>query len=259
MYRAASAKTVEAKALLLSRVAYGEADLIVHLFTDLHGKISAMARGARRSKKRFNGALEPMHTLTVEMNEKPRGEFFTLKDATIFSPRTALTSDLDALTSAGHALSWVRRAAPQNTPEPQLWQAIHRTLDGLGQLSPHHSPDQVLGAFGLRLLEVLGWGMNLLSCVSCGKACPEDRAAWVHPERGGLMCRSCGGGPFQLSGKDRASLLRALADDGGVLDLPATAKALKIIERALSAHMGFDDRHVQAKTPLAPDLGPRFK
>lgn len=241
MSRGSSGPSIEVRALLLSRVDYGDADLIVHLFTDEHGKIAALARGARRSQKRFAGALEPMHTLKVEMNERPRGELYSLKGSQIAGPRTRLTSRLESLHAAGKALSWVRKAAPQNTPEPVLWQAIHCALDELGGEDAREKAEGILGAFGLRLLEVLGWGMNLTSCVSCGKRCPEARAAWIHPERGGLICRSCGGGPFQMSGAARHEMMLAAADDGLRLSDESSELAMRVVERALGAHMGFEN------------------
>ncbi len=253
MSRGASSPTVEVRALLLSRVDYGDADLIVHLFTDASGKISALARGARRSTKRFAGALEPMHTLRVEMNERPRGELYALRGSQIAAARSGLTQNLEALTAAGKALSWVRRAAPQNTPDPVLWQSIHCTLDELASPTGGADADGLLGAFGLRLLEVLGWGMNLTGCVSCGKTCPPQRAAWIHPDRGGLMCRSCGGGPFQIAGAARQEMLLAAADDGLRLQPETAVLALKIVDRALGAHMGFED------TSRGAHLGRRSK
>ncbi|HEX5101745.1 MAG TPA: recombination protein O N-terminal domain-containing protein, partial [Polyangiaceae bacterium] len=65
-------------ALLLKRVEYGEADLVLTLFTERFGRISALARAARKSTRRFGGALEPMHTLEVALEERPKSELFML-------------------------------------------------------------------------------------------------------------------------------------------------------------------------------------
>jgi DNA repair protein RecO (recombination protein O) len=63
-------KRIETAALLVRSVAYGEADLIATFFTETDGKLSAMIRGARRSTKRFGGALEPIHELHVVLDDK---------------------------------------------------------------------------------------------------------------------------------------------------------------------------------------------
>ncbi|HEV8244483.1 MAG TPA: recombination protein O N-terminal domain-containing protein, partial [Polyangiaceae bacterium] len=61
--RTAQAKTWDSEALVVRRVEYGDSDLVLGLFTQKLGRISALARGARRSQRRFGGALEIIHTL----------------------------------------------------------------------------------------------------------------------------------------------------------------------------------------------------
>lgn len=239
-----SSQTIEAQALILGRVNYRESDLILQLFTDGLGRLSALARGSRKSQKRFSGSLEPMHTLRVELSDKPRGELHTLKDARLSQPRTHLTTHLDGLTIAGKALNWVRRAAPHHTPEPELWRAITLLLDELNKPAEVEQPERLLAGFGTRLLEVLGWGLHLSSCVSCSKPCPPERAAWIHPERGGIICRQCGGGPIRLTGATRQELLRATRNDGVRISVEAVTDVLRVVERALGAHMGLGESSV---------------
>ncbi|HXK19309.1 MAG TPA: recombination protein O N-terminal domain-containing protein, partial [Polyangiaceae bacterium] len=91
--KAASAR-IATEALLLRRVEYGEADLVLTLLTQKLGKVSALARGARKSNKRFGGALEPMHTLAVELDERPGAELFSLLEAKLKVPRAKILSSL---------------------------------------------------------------------------------------------------------------------------------------------------------------------
>ncbi len=56
-------------AIVVRRVAYGEADLIVTLYTRELGKISALARSARRSRKRFGGGLELFNITSLELKK----------------------------------------------------------------------------------------------------------------------------------------------------------------------------------------------
>lgn len=247
-----TSQTLEASALVLGRVNYRDSDLILQLFTDGLGRLSALARGSRKSSKRFSGSLEPMHTLRVEVSDKPHGELYTLKDAQILLARTTLTTHLEGLTAAGKALSWVKRAAPQHTPEPNLWRAISLLLDELNKPEEVDQPERLLAGFGIRLLEVLGWGLHLTTCVSCSKLCPNGRSAWIHPERGGIICRQCGGGPLRLSGAAREEMRRAAHNDGVRISPDVTAQVLRVVERSLGAHMGLDETS-------ASDLGRRLK
>lgn len=235
-----SAHVTQSLALVLGRTAFGEADLIVSLFTEAFGKLSALARGARRSQKRFAGSLEPIHTIVVELTPPRSGELYTLKSASIALPRAALLNHLGRMNAAGRAISWVKRATSSHVAEAGLWHSLNCTLDELGQCQEQDA-DDVAASFGLRLLELMGWGINLLNCVSCGKPCPVERSAWVNPERGGLVCQACGGGPFQIAGPHRHALHQVAH---GLLPLPphdAVGLTIKIVERSLGAHLGWQD------------------
>lgn len=243
---------MEARALVIGRVPYRDSDLILQLFTDGLGRLSALARGSRKSSKRFSGSLEPMHTLRIELSDQPRGELYTLKDAQIVRPRTILTSHLDGLTAAGKALNWVKKSAPVHTPEPELWRAISLLLDELNKPEEVQQPERLVAGFGMRLLEVLGWGLHLTSCVSCEKPCPKERSAWIHPERGGIICQKCGGGPIRLSAASREEMWRATQNDGIRISPEAASDVLRVVERSLSAHLGLSETS-------ASDLGRRLK
>jgi DNA repair protein RecO (recombination protein O) len=235
-------------ALLLRRVEHGESDLVLALFTEGLGRVPALARSARRSQKRFGGALEPFHTLRIEIEEPGGGELYQLREATIETMRLGLTEDLERMDAAGRALAWVRTAAPPQTLEPEVWRAITNLLDRLNT-SQAVDPKLVLAEEGMRLLAAFGWGLDLERCVRCGRPCEEGKAALVDPVRGGLVCRACGGARLRIAGPMRARL-KALALEPDDVDV-----ALDLVERALEAHAGTGDGGGRGK--VAPARGPR--
>lgn len=228
---------VRTMAYVLSRVPYGESDLIVHLFTEALGKISALARGARRSQKRFGGSLEPIHTLQVEVTDKPSSDLCTLHEAHLSRARTAIIGNLECLEAAGKALVWLRRSAPGHTPEPKPFLALTEFLDELDQGKIDTTPQGHVAAFGLRLLEGLGFGLCLDRCISCAKACPEEAASLLSPEKGGLICRACGGGPIRLDAASRRALSDASEGRLHSLSPELAPLGIRLVERALGAHM----------------------
>jgi DNA repair protein RecO (recombination protein O) len=227
-----------AHALLLRRVEYGESDLVVTLLTDTIGRVSALARGARKSVKRFGGVLEPMHTLHVSYDDRSGAELVVLREAKLARARPFLVTSLERMQAAGQALNWVRKAAPPRTPEPEVWAAMEGLLDRLNDAEDTVSPRARLAAAGLQLLSAFGWGIDFERCVSCGKAPAVGQAAAVDATRGGLVCRDCGGARRRLSGSDRLLLQRAA--NGGTLNDESASLSLELVEQALKAHGGIE-------------------
>jgi DNA repair protein RecO (recombination protein O) len=236
-----SARVVHSNsALLLRRVEFGEADLIVTLFTRQLGRVAAIARGARKSQKRFGGALEPFFTLDVRLEERAQSELLVLTEAAISRARLGLLSHLSRLDAAGRALGWVRKASPPRTPEPRIFALLERFLERLNADDPALIAERELGELGLALLDEFGWGITFERCVSCGKACPEGKPGNVDARRGGLVCQSCGGGRIRLSGPQRTRLARAASGEASVLSLEDVQTALDLVERVFAAHAGFE-------------------
>lgn len=231
-------KTIASPALLVRSVAYGEADLVVTFFTETEGKLSAIVRGARRSTKRFGGALEPIHELAVTLDDKGK-ELCVLKEAKILRARQGLTSDLDAMEAAGRALRWVRHLCPARTPEPAAWARTRDLLDVLD--ARRGSPLGHLALFGLGLLADVGYALDFERCVRCGKPCPEGRPAFIDAAGGGLVCMACGGARRTIGAELRGLARAAYASgDASALGSGHAAELVEIAEEAMSAHADFD-------------------
>jgi DNA repair protein RecO (recombination protein O) len=223
------------EALLIRRVPFGEADLVVTFFTEQRGVLSAVARGGRRSAKRFS-TLEPMHLLRIALEERPGADLAQLSEASIERPRLHLVTDLDRLEAAGRVLRWVRELAPAHTPEPDAFRELNLLLDHLDQAAVSLLPDAWLITAGLRLLSAFGWGLELAQCVRCARPCDPSAPSYADPGRGGLVCRTCGGGPLLLRAELRARLLAATEGDLSAIPSADVRTALDLVEGALTAH-----------------------
>ncbi|MBL9039687.1 MAG: DNA repair protein RecO, partial [Archangium sp.] len=90
-------------AIVLSSVDFGEADRIVTLLTRGHGRLSAFAAGARKSKRRFAGALEAGTLLRVQLVET-RGDTSRLDAADVQQSFFHLREDLSLIARAMYCL-----------------------------------------------------------------------------------------------------------------------------------------------------------
>jgi len=225
----------------LHRVEYGESDLIVQVFSESLGRLSVLAKGARKSQRRFD-SLEPFHTLKLTFLDRPGSDLVTLRDASLERPRFGLLANLESLDMAARGLRFLRRSTQPRSAEPGLFQRTERFLDQIAE-TPASAP-LWLGAYGLDLLTALGWGLDFSACVSCGKPCAVGQSAFVHPVRGGLICRACGGGPLRISANLREFLSAEIStrSDPDLLDTREIDTILEIVGRALSSHTGVAER-----------------
>lgn len=228
---------IESEALVVRTVELGESDVVATLVTEQVGKVSAVVRGARKGSRRIGGALEPVHTIGVLLEDRGT-ELTTLKEAQIVRLRAGVTANLEALEAAGIALRWARHLFPPRTPEPDGWRVLLELLDVLDAGSA--PPRRELARAGLRLLAAVGYALDLERCVACGRPCPPDKAACVDPGRGGLVCRACGGASTVLLPPVRDTA-RALSEGtASEVDAGHADAILQLVDRAMAAHTGFE-------------------
>jgi DNA repair protein RecO (recombination protein O) len=199
-----------------------ESDLLVVLYTDEHGRISAVARGARRSQRRFAGALSLLVLGRYQLGRRPRGELWGLDGAEVVREWTRLSSDVVAVAHASYVAELVGALLPPEAPDPHALEVILALWDSLGEAGP--SPG-ALRSVELELLELAGHQPALDRCAACGER-DLERGAVFDPTRGGAICRRCAGksrGPSvrPIDPVARA-YLRAVSDHGG----PAAARAV---------------------------------
>jgi len=235
-----SHQVVETEALILQRTPYSESDWVVCLFAECSGKISAITPGARKSKRRYAGGLEPFHGLTVQLRSPSRGELFQLQSSEIAHPRHNLVSNLNAMRSAACVFRWLRRALPPMVADSEAWSLTQTWLDALDNVPPNSSrlADARSAEFGLRLLSLLGWALQLERCVRCEKSCPSNRPAYLNLAAGGIVCRACGGSGLILDPTLRAQLLSL--DDNPLLGDESGPNVLRIVDDAFALHAGID-------------------
>lgn len=199
-----------------------ESDLLVVLFTSTHGRVAAVARGARKSQRRFAGALQLLVLGKYQLGRRPRGDLWSLDNADVEREWTQLASDLYAVAHASYVAELVLSLLPPEQPEPHVLDVMVALWESLAEGGP--SP-AALRAVELELFDVAGQRPALDACAACG-ATDLDAGAVFDPSRGGAVCRRCAAssrGPA-IRPIDRGTLdyLRAVAASGS----PSAARRL---------------------------------
>lgn len=116
--------------IILKKVKYGEADLILHAISTSGEKLSFLARGALKSKKRFGGGiLEPSHFVSFSYRRSSQAQLHTLQEATLINDFAALKRSYDHLEFALYALECVAKVSQEGDRDSSfLFNLLGNTL-----------------------------------------------------------------------------------------------------------------------------------
>ncbi len=175
----------EEQAIVVSTVDYGESDRLVTLFTRGRGKLTAFASGARKSKRRFAGALEPFTLIRAQLCER-RGDTFRLDGADITAFFGGVRGDLSLIARAMYCLELCRELVRDREAHPQLFSLLLGYLELLDRKGA--GPTSLI-AFELEALAHGGLMPRFDRCAIC--AGPTGERPRFDPEHGGVTCAGC--------------------------------------------------------------------
>ncbi len=147
-------QTIErAKGLILRTRPFTETSLIVNWLTAEFGRVSTIAKGARRTKSPFRGKLDLFYEAEFSFQRSRRSELHTLREVVLGDTHVALRHDLDYLQQASYCSALIEQTSEKETPLPVVFELMH---DFLCALSPIPTQPQSVFAFELKLLNDLG-------------------------------------------------------------------------------------------------------
>jgi DNA repair protein RecO (recombination protein O) len=219
--------SLKTEAVVLRSIRYGEADRILHLYTPHRGRLGAIAKGARRTRSRFGGRLEPFFRLRLVLHEG-KSDLLTVTSAETVSGYPALRADAAALDGAARACDAVARLFDTAEPNPGVFHLLCNEL-ALLDASPARATRANQLAFRLKLLLAAGFAPQLGACVSCGA---REGLTGFSPAGGGVVCAACEAAAFPLDEEAHAFMAGALGN--ALADVPAASeRALRQVERAV--------------------------
>lgn len=166
--------------IVLRTYKLAEADRIVVLLTEQHGKVRAVAKGARKSGSRFSARLEPPSHAALQLYEGR--ELDTVTQVETVDHFRAIKDDLDRLTKAASLLEAVDQVAQEREADPALYQLL---LGGLRALAAADAA-LLVASFFLKLLAHDGVRPVVEVCAVCGR---DDELCAFDLLDGGLLCR----------------------------------------------------------------------
>ncbi|MGH7266743.1 MAG: DNA repair protein RecO [Candidatus Rokuibacteriota bacterium] len=173
----------------------GEHDRLVTLYTLDLGRLTAVARGARRVRSRFGGALELFTWGDAVGFEREGRDLLRLDHFDIRRSFRRLREDLERLGQGARIVEALSRLTAERDPHAACFTLLARALRALET----GWPARVQLAFTLRLLDLLGHRPRLDRCAGCGRSLGTADVAF-DPVHGGATCAACRGpGTVDLS------------------------------------------------------------
>ena len=221
-------------AICIRAVDYSETSQILTFFTRKNGKISAIAKGAKRPKSNFDGPVEIFTTGNVVFTDSKKQKLATLTEFQQQSAFTALAKDLFALHCASFAAELTELMTDDYDPHPQLFDQLLELLKNLSNTKNKTQTLTLLILFQLALLKQVGLQPVLNACTNC-KSNFNNRwpTAYFCHSANGLLCRDC-----ESSFEDKIKLSKNTVNSLANIKLLASAKqgTLTEIEKLLIHH-----------------------
>jgi DNA repair protein RecO (recombination protein O) len=231
---------------LLRSVEYGESDRIVTFLTQDFGKIAMFARAARKSQRRFGGALELFGRLGLRFQDRG-SKLATLSSADVLRGPRRLVSRYELIARGSYITELVSESLREREAAPELFQLLdlaYQVLDdpAYSEADPGVQ-DGWLASVELKLLVLAGYQPRLDSCAACD-AQETRRVYWFHAQRGGVLCTPCAQGQGDrlapsTAAQMSASLGTPVRDLAEVGFTPAeAAQARRVLGGFIRFHLG---------------------
>ena len=177
-------------AIVLRTWPFGESDKIVSFLTESHGKLTGIAKGAKRSRKRFVNSLEPFSLVNLRFQDRAHSNLAFIVASDLAVGFKHLLTSLEKISFASYLVEITDGLIGERD---ENYLVFRHLKDGLTHLDERSTSLTFLTSFELKLLKLAGYQPLLDSCRRCGRErwdqCPTR---WhFSPRDGGILCESC--------------------------------------------------------------------
>jgi len=251
------------EAVVLRSMRLGEADRVLHLYTEAHGRIGAVAKGVRKTMSRFGARLEPLSHVELVLH-RGRGELQTVTAAQLIRSHREAREDYYRFSVGTIGAEAMLRLFSEEEANERAFTALTRFLDLLDnhfQRASHHTPhaaarptlDPLGLAFQLKLLWLAGYLPHVSGCAEC--SAEREPLVGYSPRAGGAVCARCAPAAEALAltaegiAGIEALLARPLADAAELgLSERAQRDALLVVTASYEYHGGFRLRTLASRS-----------
>ncbi len=189
-------KNTSSAAVVLKVFDHGESDKIVTLYCRDTGKVTGIAKGAKKSTKRFVNKLEIFSELEICYGKNRNSSLVYITEADLLNPYFTLRSDYNCYIAASLIIELVTIWTRENDVDENLYSLLTWTLNCLNDGRPI-LPNIIF--FLTKLFNITGYRPYLSGCSKCGQLVSTDGFFSFNTLRNGLLCGVCSQGAFSAT------------------------------------------------------------
>ncbi len=185
---------METDAIVLECIDHGESDVIITLFSRDEGRITAIAKGAKKSLRRFVNKLELFSFLHIVCTRKAGRSLAFLAEADLHTSFLNIRKDLELYLVASVIREFLLVGIREEEPDERIFRL---SLWSLHNLDLIQQPKAILALFLIRFFDYVGYRPNLQTCGKCANQVMPQKRYSFDPSGGQIVCSGCGKGSIR--------------------------------------------------------------
>ncbi len=181
-------KHEQTEAIILRVSDYSESDKLITFYSPDLGKATGIAKGAKRSKKRFCNKLELFTKLHLMYNKSRQSNLLFISEADLLDSYLTLRHSYELYVFAIQFSELILRFTQESDSDPHIYQLLQWALNGL---QSNKSPLQICTFFHLKLFSITGYQPEFEQCYFCNAKVQPNRRFTIHMAGGSLICEEC--------------------------------------------------------------------
>ena len=181
-------KTYTSHSIIMRTNEFGETDLLVTFFTPDNGRLKGIAKGARKSRKRFANCLDVLCLTELEYSLKREGGLYFLNSGRLINAHPGIRTDFAILSKASYMVELTEILFPWGVADRNMFDLLTGSLDALAEAD---KVDIIPFIFEIKAMTLGGYGINLDKCSICGRRYKGEGRALFKRDKGGIACLKC--------------------------------------------------------------------
>lgn len=179
---------IKTEAIVLRKLDYGDSSRVVHFFTDVFGKLSAIIKGARSSRSKYGLVLDSINHVQLILYKKETREIQFVKEADLLNHYPVIKENLERIQLASAIIELLYNLTVENEVHRKLFEGTVKALNLINDETKE--PKLTFAKYFLFFIREIGYAITFDSCSICGKKIQTGERTGFNYDSG-IVCQEC--------------------------------------------------------------------